>query len=293
MRCLTYLRIGRICVYDEDTRSATSNTKDLESTSQDVVFDLNTSSSSHVPPTRLPGPLTDFDPFQNDTLRKPIIDAAVATEVRKHIGSLDRICGITTLYFGAIHKRLPIISLQRFQARLSSYGASAPASFMAVCLCMHLMQQQPMTSADSMQSNLYLTAKSIVSLMEGAGYHDLDAIQCRVMIAFYELGHSIYPAALISIAGCARLARAIRLDKIVDYDVESQEKVVLEERRRVWWAVVNLDRSDTHFRTASTRITQSNYLGISTSVVEIHSFLHATLLAPHLSLLMMIYGLKM
>jgi hypothetical protein len=199
-------------------------------------------SSFHVSPTHLPGPLTDFDPFQNNTLRKPIIDAAVATEVVKLLGSPEEIRGSTVLFFEAIHKRLPIISHHRFQTRLLSYGATSPASFTAVCLCMHLVQQQPVTIVESMQSNLYLTAKSIVSLMEGAGYNDLDAIQCRVMLAFYELGHSIYPAALVSIAGCARLARAISLDKVVDYGVQTQEWFVLEERRRVWWAVVNLDR---------------------------------------------------
>jgi hypothetical protein len=107
---------------------------------------------------------------------------------------------------------------------------------------MHLLQQVPRTDADSMQSNLYLTTKSIVSLMEGAGYNDLDAIQCRVMLAFYEMGHSIYPAASVSIAGCARLARATGLDNGVEHEVHGEQKVVLEERRRTWWAVIILDR---------------------------------------------------
>lgn len=221
------------------------NATEYDSISQQASLDFTPQlapSPSQAPSRYLPGPLTHFDAFQHATLRKPIIDVAVATEVFKQLGSLEKIREMIASYFEGIHKRLPIISPQRFQARLSSYGASSPASFTTLFLCMQLLQESPVTDADSMQSNLYLTAKSIISLMEGAGYNDLDAIQCRVMIAFFELGHSIYPAASVSIASCARLARAIGLDKGVAHEIQTEEKVVLEEQRRVWWAVVNLDR---------------------------------------------------
>jgi hypothetical protein len=96
---------------------------------------------------------------------------------------------------------------------------------------------------DSMQTELYVMVKSVVSLLEATGYNTLNTVQCRIVVAFYEMGHGLYPAASVSIGGCARLAIAVGLNRSKEQDMLSDDEIIEEEeRRRTWWAIVNLDR---------------------------------------------------
>lgn len=239
--CSTCTRVGRSCVYDDEAppQSLIGQQFPRSGTTLLGPHALQTPSSAPV----FPSPLTAFDPFQHSALRGPIVNAAVAAEALKHLGTFSNVSAISTAYFNSIYRRLPIISLQRFQTRLPSLCSSSPADYTAMCLCMHLVQQTPVVGVDSMQSQLYVMVKSIISLMEATGYTTLDALQCRIIVAFYEMGHGIYPAAAISIGGCARLAIAIGLNKSLELEVLSDEqRLEGEERRRTWWAIVNLDR---------------------------------------------------
>lgn len=68
-------------------------------------------------------------------------------------------------------------------------------------------------------------------------------LQAGVLVALYELGHGIYPAAFLSIGACARYAHALGIN--VSRTVPTRRVLTLvevEERRRVWWAIVILDR---------------------------------------------------
>jgi hypothetical protein len=62
-----------------------------------------------------------------------------------------------------------------------------------------------------------------------------------LLIALYEVGHGIYPAASISMASCARAARNLGLHKIRSKPLSESEDEI-EEKRRTWWAIHNLDR---------------------------------------------------
>jgi hypothetical protein len=65
-----------------------------------------------------------------------------------------------------------------------------------------------------------------------------------LLTLIYELGHAIYPAAYMSIGSCVRLALALELEKQRQLDLDSSQYDLedQEERRRVWWAVIILDR---------------------------------------------------
>ncbi|KIW35706.1 uncharacterized protein PV07_02390 [Cladophialophora immunda] len=93
-----------------------------------------------------------------------------------------------------------------------------------------------------MQSSLYITVKNIISLLEATDYLSLEMCQCRLLIVFYEIGHGLFPAASISIAACAQAARTLGLHNQWSTPVTTQHTLDEEERRRVWWAVFNLDR---------------------------------------------------
>lgn len=111
--------------------------------------------------------------------------------------------------------------------------------------------QQAVGEADAVSSH-YLIANSSIGILEATGNVTLNAIQSRLLLVLYEVGHVIYPAASISIGSCSRLARNAGLSR--DF-WHSQEVTVTtadaEERKRTWWAVHNLDRYV--FPNASTR----------------------------------------
>jgi hypothetical protein len=64
-----------------------------------------------------------------------------------------------------------------------------------------------------------------------------------LLVALYEVGHAIYPAAFMSVAACVRYAHALGIQpggmqrlKLPLTWVED------EERRRIWWSAFLLDR---------------------------------------------------
>ncbi|KAK3620812.1 hypothetical protein LTR56_020586 [Elasticomyces elasticus] len=94
-----------------------------------------------------------------------------------------------------------------------------------------------------MQSSLYVSMKSIISLLEAVDYHTLETIQCRILLTFYEMGHGMFHIASISIAACSRQARLIGLHKtVIDSSGDGMAEGLLEEKRRAWWVCLNMDR---------------------------------------------------
>ena len=90
----------------------------------------------------------------------------------------------------------------------------------------------------------YHAVKKIFFEVEQRGALSLQLLQAMLLLAIYEYAHAIYPSAYITIATCARYGLILGIDKQrqqeveqTDFDLEQQE-----ERRRVWWAIVILDR---------------------------------------------------
>ena len=70
-------------------------------------------------------------------------------------------------------------------------------------------------------------------------------LQAGILIAIYELGQAIYPAAYLTVGACARfgLGLAINtLSKAPPGGVDERSWNEIEEKQRVWWAVLLLDR---------------------------------------------------
>jgi hypothetical protein len=200
-------------------------------------------------PTTIGLPRT-FGQFDSKTSRELGVDQAVANEVLKVLGSYDMMHEISASYFNSVYHRMPILSKIRFRERLQRLSPETGADFAALCLCIFLIQQSPRSQTESMQSSLYISTKSVISMLEATSYQSLEVIQCRLLVSFYEMGHGIYPAAFVSIAACAKLARAISLNRSATHVGQNYlEMIVAEERRRTWWAVLNLERLVSLFHT--------------------------------------------
>ena len=144
-------------------------------------------------------------------------------------------------YFSSTHYKLAVLSEKKFYDRLPSLFTSTDSGFITLCLCMHLLQQTPSPSVDSMISSLYALAKTGINQLETLRCCSIDTIQSMLLIALYEMGHGIYPAASISMASCARAARNLGLHKIRSVPLSGIGNDD-GEKRRTWWAIHNLDR---------------------------------------------------
>jgi hypothetical protein len=170
------------------------------------------------------------------------VDAYVLHQARQVFTSPVEWHSTAASYFATVAKRLPIVSQARFMGRLNLPVTSVPADFVLLCLSMRLLLQFPPEHAQSMQSSLYLALKGMTSLLEATDYSSLEFCQARLLVVLFEIGHGI-SAASVSIAACARAFRGLGLHKQWS-NVASDQSPTLEqeERRRVCWAVFNMDR---------------------------------------------------
>lgn len=170
-------------------------------------------------------------------------DAAVRKGVLQVFGSPEGLYTIVGHYFSSVHLRVTIVSKTRFMERLARFNTSATADFATLCLAMNLAIQQPTLPTANMRSSLYVQLKSIVGVLDALDCHTLESLQSRLLLGCYELGHGMLFAASVTIAACARVARFINLDLLNGQPAQTNfDSVATKERRRVWWALVNLDR---------------------------------------------------
>jgi hypothetical protein len=108
---------------------------------------------------------------------------------------------------------------------------------------MKVVTEIPSESVQSLQTTSYQVAKQFYQDVETSGILSFQVLQAGILLALYEIGHAIHPSAFLSVGAIARYAYALGLRA----DVESQINrpltwVEQEESRRVWWAIVFIDR---------------------------------------------------
>lgn len=94
-------------------------------------------------------------------------------------------------------------------------------------------------------SPLYWTVKGLQSKIEGLGLISLQLLQAIVLIAGYEVGNGIYPAAYLSVGHAVRLGMILGFhdrQNSIRFFKEADTWTQSEEERRTWWAITILDR---------------------------------------------------
>lgn len=79
--------------------------------------------------------------------------------------------------------------------------------------------------------------------MEIAGHLSIYTLQSAILTAMYEMGHAIFPGAFTTIATCARYATALGINEPLPLPIQGKAWIEQEERNRIWWAILILDRS--------------------------------------------------
>ncbi|KAL7926003.1 hypothetical protein ACQKWADRAFT_281500 [Trichoderma austrokoningii] len=249
--CLECAKKRRRCDYDYVKRgSLLASSEQSDSLQEDSI--TSTTNQYALPSSNLSA-LFFLDPpiFHNHNIDISKAFTKLPSSVVGQLGSSQHHEEIGNHFFNTIHAWLPMVSRKRFHDDLrnqsDNLGASADLAFLL--LSMKLMTWQPPPEDDASPEKqtartiTYIETKRFGFELEASGMFSLRVLQGLLLVAFYEVGHAIYPAAFMSIAACVRYAHALGIQpgglqrlKLPLTWVEE------EERKRVWWAAFLLDR---------------------------------------------------
>lgn len=152
-------------------------------------------------------------------------------------------------FLSTIYTWLPVISKKRLYSELTSSNPDTRAGNALFLLSMKLCTGRPLQSADNSSSyadnELYSAARQCIFCAESGGYVSLRLVQSLVLLAVYEMGHAIYPAAYLTVGRAARLAMVIGLHNTklaTQLFVLPDMWSLREEQGRTWWAIFVLDK---------------------------------------------------
>ncbi|KAL6233543.1 hypothetical protein BDW75DRAFT_231903 [Aspergillus navahoensis] len=169
------------------------------------------------------------------------ITVSVPPHILHLLGDLDEIRSTAGRFFEHIHQWMPFISKKRFYDMYLQPAFHTRPDVVLLLLALKLITTFPPAGARGPRTPLYYAVRRFYTEVGGA--FSILVLQAGVLVALYELGHGIYPAAYLSIGACARYAHALGIN--VCRTVPTRRVltfVEVEERRRVWWAIVILDR---------------------------------------------------
>jgi hypothetical protein len=141
---------------------------------------------------------------------------------------------------------MPIISRKRFFNNLLHPLSPRRCELSLLALCMELYCTPVPDGVDDAATDLYRLAKGFHNDLTAAGIMSIQMLQAGVILAMYELGQAVYPAAFLTVGACVRYGIALGADKLMSDLMGGNEQqrswLEAEEMRRVWWAILMLDR---------------------------------------------------
>ncbi|KAF2195138.1 hypothetical protein K469DRAFT_722435 [Zopfia rhizophila CBS 207.26] len=156
--------------------------------------------------------------------------------------SADQMSRVANFYFESVHAFFPIVSKLRTQHNLSRLVVQPSADTVLLLLAMRLVTQ---SRRDETTRSLYELTKKCYSYIEQSNLFTLKLLQSGLLIALYEIGHAIFPAAYLTIRNCANVGHALGVhtrNPSMQILPPAKSWTEHEESRRAWWGVVILDR---------------------------------------------------
>ena len=169
----------------------------------------------------------------------------VPTEILNVLSSTAAMRSLCDTYLRNTHNWLPMLSQKRIFQRVNDFSADTDTGLSLLLLCMKLVSEVPSKREETAITSLYCMVKELYSRAENSCLISLQLLQSAILIAIYEIGHGIYPAAYLSVGHAARLGIMIGLHdrkNATQLFKKAETWSQCEEERRTWWAVVILDR---------------------------------------------------
>ena len=104
---------------------------------------------------------------------------------------------------------MPIVSKKRMSLGFPLWEAGPDLAFLFLAL--RLITSEPQEGMPSAANPLYASAKRLLALLESSGLTSLMYLQALVLVALYEFGQAIYPAAWMTVGACVRYADLLGL----------------------------------------------------------------------------------
>ncbi|KAL4997081.1 hypothetical protein BDV10DRAFT_98895 [Aspergillus recurvatus] len=185
----------------------------------------------------------DHNFFTSSSLELPQVSLQLPPYVLAEIGDLGQQRIIASQYFSTVHSWMPIISKKRFFNLFLNPPSVQRVDVGFLCLAMKLVMWAPSAISSDPRTATYLAAKQLLYSCDISSTLALPTLQAYVLVAVYEIGHAIYPAAHLSIGACVNYATSLGLGWTTPSWLERRLSwIEAEERRRVWWAIVILER---------------------------------------------------
>ena len=170
-----------------------------------------------------------------------------ASPVAEHflhlLGHIDDVRATASNFFDHIHSWMPFISKKRFYDLYLPSPFHSRSDLVLLFLSLKLITTLPPTSPRNPRTPLYHAVKHFHLQVQDSSVFSLPVLQAGVLLALYELGHAIYPAAFLSVGACARYGHALGINCTGSLQTRRVLTLVeLEERKKTWWAIVILDR---------------------------------------------------
>lgn len=156
---------------------------------------------------------------------------------------------IVSNYLKTTHSWLCMIHEERYLQRLAKSGHMPDAEFAIVTLGMYLASPAADTFRDGKEDRsflfeVYRSVKELHRVRVAQGPCFLMVI-AGVLIALFEICHGDNTATQSTLQITTSTAYTLGLDMSMTYTLSSHPKgtSLLEERKRVWWALIIIDRS--------------------------------------------------
>ncbi|KAK6591939.1 fungal specific transcription factor [Botrytis cinerea] len=141
-----------------------------------------------------------------DFTRQPS-SVILSAEVLAYLDDVDE---TKRKYFSSTHTWMPIISKMRLNRLTDSAVGKTRVDIALLLLCMKLVPDG-VAEDENKPSDLYLTAKQLCATLERNCLLTLRSLQANLLLAVYEVGHAIYPAAALTVGCCMRQGVALGL----------------------------------------------------------------------------------
>ncbi|KAK3341289.1 hypothetical protein B0T25DRAFT_336947 [Lasiosphaeria hispida] len=152
---------------------------------------------------------------------------------------------IVASYFSGVNTWFTIIERASFDADLKDMWAVPSAETAVLTLCMRLITRTPnaVNPVAGMGDSLYLSAKTMLSLVQSKVALSIPLLQAELLVAMYEFSHSMPQQAYMTVGRCFQISRAFGWHHDMFWSEERQSHVPRELKlcSILWWAIVYVD----------------------------------------------------
>jgi hypothetical protein len=249
---LKCVRLDKVCDYGPEDLHARTGTQITGAERQqpvDLAAELEVQRKNSFPVSYFLDPDL-FQQLGSDALMT--VDNPFFINQQRRLASNGSFQSLVDGYEATIHHWLPMLSLKRLRQDANSLATTSQGSVdVLIFLALEaLSSQNVITSSGNNtlpQSNsAYLRVKHYSFAAEAGGAITIRLIQTIALLALYEFGHGIYPAAYLTIGQAVRLATMVGLQsqkQAKQLFVDADTWTLCEEQRRTWWTILMLDRS--------------------------------------------------